>query len=148
MIWAVVGVNDDGRSFIVNKGMCHAAADALAGAMRDQSTDEEIEAGWNYLPIPTKQTRPSMVRPMLYPPPAPQAPSRPHTCGRIATKSGLRCGDIVGGVQTIRCRPCAYQQDGETSIRRQWKRRDEKQKHIGAAKTNPRSWRRPAPRSA
>jgi len=140
----VVGVNDDGRSFIVNKGMCHAAADALAGAMRDQSTDEEIEAGWNYLPLPTKQARPSMARPM----PEPVKPSKQPGCGRIATKSGLRCGAVIGGVQTIRCRICAYSQDGELATRRQWKRRDEKQKHIGAAKTKPRSWRRPAPRSA
>jgi len=43
-------VNDDGRVFVVNGGMCHLAAALVAGAMRDQSIEAEIIDGWNYLP--------------------------------------------------------------------------------------------------
>jgi hypothetical protein len=48
--WAVIRINDDGRREIVNRGMCALAAEKVAGALRDASTEELIEAGWNYLP--------------------------------------------------------------------------------------------------
>jgi hypothetical protein len=48
--WGVVRLNDDGRREVVNRGMCWLAAEKLAGAMRDQSTEREIAEGWNYLP--------------------------------------------------------------------------------------------------
>jgi hypothetical protein len=60
--WAVMAVNDDGRVFIVNGRMCYAAADALAGAMRDQSIEAEIRDGWNYLPRQESPV-PQMKRP-------------------------------------------------------------------------------------
>jgi len=47
--WTVVAVNDDGRSFVVNRGMCFETADELAGVMRDLSIEPEIEDGWNYI---------------------------------------------------------------------------------------------------
>lgn len=30
--------------------MCYEAADKVAGALRDQSSEQEVEEGWNYLP--------------------------------------------------------------------------------------------------
>jgi hypothetical protein len=50
MRWGVVRVNDDGRRELVNGGMCALAAEKVAGALRDASTEEQIEAGWNFLP--------------------------------------------------------------------------------------------------
>lgn len=51
MNWAVIRVNDDGRREVVNRDMCALAAEKVAGALRDASTEAEIAAGWNYLPI-------------------------------------------------------------------------------------------------
>lgn len=50
MSWAVVRVNDDGRHDLVNQGMCALAAEKVAGALRDASSEDLIEAGWNFLP--------------------------------------------------------------------------------------------------
>lgn len=54
MSWQVVRVNDDGRTERVNGEMCAKAAEVLAGAMRDQQTDDDVAAGWNYLPRPDR----------------------------------------------------------------------------------------------
>lgn len=48
MNWRVVRVNDDGRREVVNGDMCALAADKVAGALRDASTEVEIRDGWNY----------------------------------------------------------------------------------------------------
>jgi hypothetical protein len=48
VIWRVVRVNDDGRREVVNGGMCALAAEKVAGALRDASTEVEIRDGWNY----------------------------------------------------------------------------------------------------
>lgn len=48
--WAVIAVNDDGRAYMVNRGMCALAAEKVAGAMRDASTERQIAEGWNFLP--------------------------------------------------------------------------------------------------
>jgi hypothetical protein len=48
--WAVCRINDDGRRELVNDRMCAAAAEKVAGALRDASTEREIATGWNYLP--------------------------------------------------------------------------------------------------
>jgi hypothetical protein len=48
--WSVVATNDDGRTQVINGGMCELAADKVAGALRDASTEDQIAAGWNYLP--------------------------------------------------------------------------------------------------
>lgn len=47
----MIRVNDDGRRQIVNRDMCALAAEKVAGALRDASTDAEVGEGWNYLPI-------------------------------------------------------------------------------------------------
>jgi len=46
--WRVVRVNDDGRREVVNGDMCALAAEKVAGALRDASTEVEIRDGWNY----------------------------------------------------------------------------------------------------
>jgi hypothetical protein len=146
----VVGQNDDGRQFVVNSGMCHAAADALAGALRDQSTDDEIEAGWNYLPLPSKQSRPSMARPMPEPTKEPATKPGPKGCGAPMSSGYARCGSHnPSGIASL-CRACAYRRDGETAVRNRFAKKQrwslkQRQKHIGAAETKPRSWRRPVP---
>ena len=48
-MWSVYRVNDDGRREFVNGGMCVLAAEKVAGALRDASTEREIHDGWNYL---------------------------------------------------------------------------------------------------
>jgi hypothetical protein len=55
--WRVVRLNDDGRREHVNGGMCWLAADKVAGALRDASSEAEIAAGWNYLPQRELRTR-------------------------------------------------------------------------------------------
>lgn len=57
MNWAVIRINDDGRRQIVNRNMCALAAEKVAGALRDASTEEQIAAGWNYLTKILKQDR-------------------------------------------------------------------------------------------
>lgn len=65
--WSVVRVNDDGRREVVNDRMCYAAAEKVAGALRDASTDNEVAEGWNYLPQKIRTARPTAGAP------APQA---------------------------------------------------------------------------
>ena len=43
-------VNDDGRARVYRGGLTMRDAEAMAGRMRDGSTEEEIAAGWNFLP--------------------------------------------------------------------------------------------------
>lgn len=48
--WLVIALNDDGRFVPVRRGLTYSQADELAGRMRDESTEDAVAAGWNYLP--------------------------------------------------------------------------------------------------
>ena len=61
-------------------------------------------------------------------------------CGREFNSRGIRCGQIIGGVQEVRCRTCAFAQDGESEIRRE-RDRDDGKLHRGGSK-KPRSNRK------
>lgn len=47
--WSVVRVNEDGRIQVVHNGLRGEAADLIAGALRDEQSDEDVAAGWNVL---------------------------------------------------------------------------------------------------
>lgn len=49
--WSVVRVNDDGRVEPVHVGLRADAAQLIAGALRDEQTEDEILAGWNVLAL-------------------------------------------------------------------------------------------------
>lgn len=48
--WCVVMVNDDGRRMTTSRCRNYEEADRWAGGHRDRMTEDEVEAGWNYLP--------------------------------------------------------------------------------------------------
>jgi hypothetical protein len=50
MPWMVVAVNDDGRTETVLRNLHGDEAAKIAGKMRDQMTDKQVDEGWNYLP--------------------------------------------------------------------------------------------------
>lgn len=83
MSWAVIRINDDGRREIVNRNMCALAAEKVAGALRDASTEAEIAAGWNYLPSFVRSTSMGLVvdperRHVQTPPSDSRAPGATH----------------------------------------------------------------------
>lgn len=49
--WCVVMVNDDGRSLTKSRCRNYEEAERWAGGCRDGMTEDEVEAGWNYLPM-------------------------------------------------------------------------------------------------
>lgn len=48
--WAVVRVNDDGRSSVVRRGLNSHDAHLQAGYERDWMSERDVAAGWNYVP--------------------------------------------------------------------------------------------------
>ena len=55
--WAVWKVNDNGVKLVWKRGLTEAAADKLAGRMRDTMPDKDVDAGWNYIVRPAKTGR-------------------------------------------------------------------------------------------
>lgn len=49
--WSVVRVNDDGRAEPVHVGIREEAASLIAGALRDEQSDEDVGAGWNVVAL-------------------------------------------------------------------------------------------------
>lgn len=47
--WACVRVNDDGRVEVVHGGLNGEAASLIAGALRDEQSDDDVGEGWNVL---------------------------------------------------------------------------------------------------
>lgn len=52
--FGVYRVNDDGRRELIRYTKRYDEADATAGRLRDESSDDEIAQGWNYLPLSSK----------------------------------------------------------------------------------------------
>jgi hypothetical protein len=49
--WSVVRVNDDGRHEVVHAGLRGEAASLIAGALRDEQTDQDVGEGWNVVAL-------------------------------------------------------------------------------------------------
>ena len=48
--WVVARVNDDGREEVLRTGLRAEDAERIAGQLRDACPEDDVAAGWNYLP--------------------------------------------------------------------------------------------------
>lgn len=60
--WSIVRVNDDGRCESVHGNLSAVAATVLAGAARDEQSDEDVGNGWNVVAMGAADLRRALAK--------------------------------------------------------------------------------------